>query len=547
MPAAIGPAPVDAYFLRLLARGLEASDDPQRIIAACTAWDGFRAIAIQEGWFRPNGVEVATLFVHMAGLLQKLPFGFEDRYIASQTSKKNNKDEKVDFLRPDKLYERAVALDPHSETFAQWLDWANNTRTWQAERIAKAWNKNLPDDIEPILYLMRASEQSGAFATALEYLGKAERVDGLHTAVRNARPRLMARNAMSQIRRKKPALAEQTLNALAALPQAQPGDRPALLAALRCVAAGDPAAAAPHREETERLLGSRTAASILISGIGTECRRRDATKPSEKLSPEEQKALPAAIARAAVLAEEVRVDLRIPGKFLATILRQFPRVRHSLDARQLRALAQVAHGAGKTDLAYAVSAAGLERGGADEAGFLLLRAGILPERDLARQLICAAAAAELARNAHNPDVITEALDFIRMGLATEAPPMTPEKAAEVLRREKAAATPPKENNRGPDYDDLLPDLECQCPECRRARGEYVNPFDEEDEEDDDDEMIDEIFNEFPPPPDVPPELARMLLEEMKKAMQRGESPDEMIARLAGGGPAPRRKKKGRRK
>ena len=194
----------DAYFLRLFARGMEELGDPENVAMACATWDEFRQQAVREGWFTANGPEAATLYLHMAGVLRKLPHELlaELQKTACRHNKKSV--EELYFLYPEKLYERACALDPHFESFAQWMDWARRGRAGQAERVAEAWHKIRPMDIEPILLLMEEKEKRNAFHTSLQYLAKAERIDSVHPAVRRARLRLLAGSALRHLQQKKP-------------------------------------------------------------------------------------------------------------------------------------------------------------------------------------------------------------------------------------------------------------------------------------------------------------------------------------------------------
>jgi hypothetical protein len=59
---------------------------------------------------------------------------------------------------------------------------------------------------------------------------------------------------------------------------------------------------------------------------------------------------------------------------------------------------------------------------------------------------------------------------------------------------------------------------CDCPKCRRARGEAVSPFEDFEEDDDDDLDLDEILDQTEIPPDMPPEIAKILFEETRKAV-----------------------------
>jgi hypothetical protein len=196
----------------------------------------------------------------------------------------------------------------------------------------------------------------------------------------------------------------------------------------------------------------------------------------------------------------------------------------------------------------------LERGGPGEARFLLLRARTLVGQQDDRSVICAAAAAELARGQRDMPLVDEAVELTREKLGPTRLTLTLEQAADVVRKEKAARTFPKYASQGPKYANLLPRDLCQCPNCRRRRGETVDPYDEFDEFGDDfdetDEELDagleDLFDEFELPPGMPPEIARMLFDEVKRAAANGESLDELMARLTGsrrGG----RSRKGRRR
>ena len=68
-----GAARRDAAFFRMYARAMENSDDPEDLGDACKLWDDFRQQAVRENWFHDNGVEVATLYLHMADVLGQMP------------------------------------------------------------------------------------------------------------------------------------------------------------------------------------------------------------------------------------------------------------------------------------------------------------------------------------------------------------------------------------------------------------------------------------------------------------------------------------------
>jgi len=546
-----GAARHDAYFLRLFARGMEEVGDPENVAMACATWDDFRQQAVREGWFTANGPEAATLYLHMAGVLRKLPrellAGLQEN--ACRQNKKSL--DELYFLYPDKLYERACALDPHFESFSQWTDWAKRGRAGQAGRVAEAWHKIRPMDIEPILLLMEEKEKRNAFHTALQYLAKAERIDSVHPAVRRARLRLLAASALRHLQQKKLDLAEEKLAGIGTLPQSQQGDRPAYLAALRymvCAVRGAGDAAAAHRAEVERVLGSQAAAALLIFGVAHASKQGALGElpPIEMLGKTERGALPEAVIRVVELARDMQMSHPIPGDWLAETARQFPRGSQSLNAGQLQTLAEAGLTAEHFELAYAVSAAGLERGGPTEASFLLLRAQALAKYGEGRWAVCAAAAAELARRERHMDVVEKAVELIADSPFGDLS-LTLEQASTVLQKEKAERAFPTAYHPGPDYSDFLGADLCECPKCRRARGEAAGPL-EDFEEDDDDAGLDAILDGTELPPDMPPEIARILFEETKKAVQRGESLDSLLDRLLGPGTGiGRRRKKGRRR
>ena len=551
MAAVGGVSRHDAYFLRLFARGLEEVGDPENVAMACGAWDDFRQQAVREGWFAANGPEAATLYLHMAGVLRKLPHELLAGLQKTAARQNRQSAEETYFLYPEKLYERACALDPHFESFSQWTDWAKRGRAGQAERVAEAWNKIRPMDIEPILLLMEEKEKRNAFHTALQYLAKAERIDSVHPAVRRARLRLLAGSALRHLQQKKPNLAEEKLAEMATLPQSQQGDRPAYLAALRylvCAVRGAGDEAAAHRAEVERALGSQAAATLLIFGVAQASKQGalEPPPPIGTLAKAERAALPEAVIRVLELAKDMQSVQPVPGDWLTEMASQFPRSSPSLSVGQLQTLAEAALYAQRFELAYAVSAAGLERGGPTQAGFLLLRAQSLLGYGDGRWAVCGAAAAELARRERHMDVVEKAVELLADSPFQDLT-LTSEQASTVLQKEKAERVFPTAYRRGPDYSDFLgaADL-CMCPECRHARGEGAGPFDFE--EDDDDAGLDAILDGTGFPPDMPPDIAKILFEEMGKSVRRGESLDSLLNRLFGPGMGfGGGKKKGRRR
>lgn len=246
------------------------------------------------------------------------------------------------------------------------------------------------------------------------------------------------------------------------------------------------------------------------------------------------------------LARDTHLLQPVPGNWLAETAKQFSRRGQSLSVSQLHTLAQAALSTQDSALAYAVSAAGLDRGGSTEASFLLLRAKTLPKYGDERWAVCAAAAAELARHLRQMDVVEKAVELLADS-PFEDLKLTSEQVATVVRKEKAEREVPMPGRRGPDYGEFFGDRACDCPDCRRARGEGVGDFDDLDE-DDDDSDLDAILDQTEIPSDMPKEIAKILLEEGRKAVDRGESLDSLMNRLFGPGTRfDGGRKKGRRK
>ena len=540
----------DAYFHRLLARAYEETGDLEDIPLACAIWDDFRQAAVKEDWFPPNGTEVATLYLHMASLARRIPRHLLNALNAEAVRNKATHEEAY-FLKPAELYRRACALDPHTDAFSTWLDWTReNSGAAPAERVAEEWHRACPADLDPVLFLMKGAAARNAFSKALKYLAQAEQIDGVHPQVRRARLQLMAGGILRHIQQKKPHLAMAKLDALAALPQAQQGDRPAFMAALRFLIhelRADMQQMSDAQTETELLLGGRTPSKLLIFGLARAAKQLSPVllEPPGILTPAQLAGIPAALARVIALAKDMNsATIKIPLSYISAAAQQIPGNSASLDTAQIQELAEAGVNADHSDLAYTASAAGLERGGASEARFLLLRAQGLPPQQFQRRLLCAAAVVQIARQNRDTELLEKAANLLRGPLRSAELELTPAQAAEVLRKEKAEPEFLARSGNGPDYRDILKEKLCDCPECRRARGEAPDSFDDEFEDEPD---LDEILAGMPLPPDMPRDVAEMILEETRQAVERGESLDSLMSRLFGPGSSRRSGKKGRRR
>ena len=152
-----GAAKEDAAYIRMYARALEASDDYEDIALSCEIWNGFRLLAVREGWFKDNGLEVAVLYLHMAELVERLPPEMLREIRDFQGSREDRY-----FLFPENLYARACVIDPE-EGFPKWMAWASGQSGNKAEDVARAWHRLRPEDLEPLLYLMNQAGKRKAF------------------------------------------------------------------------------------------------------------------------------------------------------------------------------------------------------------------------------------------------------------------------------------------------------------------------------------------------------------------------------------------------
>jgi hypothetical protein len=551
MIVALGGAPRrDASFFRDLAQALESTGDSEDLIRACQWWDDFRQAAVREGWFAERGIEVAALYLHMAGILGRMPPGLLREL--QRPAGKAVSSESSYFQYPEQLYERACLIDPHPAAFSQWLRWARVNSIGQAENVARVWNKVIPTALDPLLFLMEQAEQRNAFPTAISWLDKAEKIDAVSSAVRSARLRLLATAALGQLQKKKPHLASQRLAEIAALSQSQQGDRPAFLATLRLLIAavsGDKPGTDAARLEVDRALGDRLAAMILILGCAAIAKRQDLVRLPlpERLTAEERSRIPACLARVVALAKDIGIGgkFRLPVEYVDEAEAQLPRVAAFLAVDRLRSLGELGIASDRRKLAWAASVAGLERGGTTEAYFLLLRARAMPEDLSVRHQVLTGAAAELGRFHRDMDVVDRAVEAGRNRYDDDPLPLTADQVREVLRKEMASPAFPSRYAPGPDYSELFPDPFsgdlCMCPSCRRERGAFP---DLDIDSGSDEKEMERLFYDNAPA-DIPRDILPLLFEAAKEAFLKGGSTEEIVSRILGGKGGGR--KKGRRR
>lgn len=530
--AAIGGPPVrDADFQCRYARSLERAGETG---AACVAWHVFRETATGEGWFRAKGPEPAAIYIHIAELLDEMAPWEMEEFKARLHQEAKSRQAVSDISHDPAIYfERASVLDPHPSVFSAWLEWAKRKPNRVADGVAERWRRVCPGDLEPRLFLISSYEKRSAFPTALRYLAEAERIESMHPEVRKARLRLTVANFCKQVQRKPVAAgAAKTLAEIAAMPQTQEGDHPAFLQALHYILARrneENEAAQGYREEAERLLESKAGAALLIHTVAEACKYGRMERLAA-VSQSEEASLPLILARVAALTSDFAMQAAVPGSWVTAAGRQFAKLRNELTIAQLRRLGECAVSHRAFAFAYAISAEGLTRGTGTEAEFLLLRARAVDYVSRKRAMACTAAAARLARQRNEPELAARAIDFLDEDFKESIHRFDDGQMERVLQTEKAT-TSFLGLSQGPDYSDL-PGLRCDCPKCRRERGEAVSPYDGEEIPDGEDPVFD--FG-LPPgmklPSGVPPELAQMMMEVAMDGMARNETPEETLERI----------------
>ena len=549
-----------ATILREMAHGLETHGDPSSVAAACEYWDDFRQEAIREGWFAADGLEVATLYIHMAAQLVKLPSeGLEHFQRINSHYNKNSY-----FLSPEELYQRACQLDPHPASYAPWLAWAAKQLGAQGEDVAKQWHAARPLDIEPILHLAREYSDRDAFPTALNYLNKAEKIDGVHTVVRSMRFRLLAGAALRHLQQKRTNAAAEKMELMAALPMARQGNRPMFLAALRDLISASRLDDVPT-QETVALLGSEAASKLLLGALAFAAKRPGLIIPplQKKLNKAEQVTFSAsvlvAMAAAAGIAEELEIpQFQIPFGAFQEATKHFFTNCVTLTTTQLRLLGEVAMENGRDEFAYLVSAAGLKREDSTVATFMFLRAESMVSKMSHQQNeevedrieICATAARVLAQHHRDAELAAAAMTFLNAEFGGEPMPLTLAQAQEVVKRERGAPIYPLHGNSGgPQYVDMMEEKFCDCPDCRRKRGETEDsePFDFTGSEPKfDEERIRELLNQKAPK-GTSPEMIDLIYAQLKNAYLNPSLMEEALSRAFGDDVPVGKKKKGKRK
>ena len=502
----------DAYFWRLFARAIEGAGDS---LGACVLWDYFRSAAIEEGLFAADGQENAFLYLHMAELLRRVPpdhlqqiqrdyrrdpGDWEDFYDDDEppppwmSAARSGRKPDLYFLFPERLYERACALRSDSNIYRDWLDYVQTAdrRDLKPDQVALKWAAAFPQDGRPLIHLAESAEQRNAFNKALKYIEQAERLGGIDPKVRRARFRLLVAKAVRHLEQRSLNLVAKDFVQIDELPHAGEKDRPAFIASLRWLHAmldGNHAEADRLRKQVGELLGGQVAAAILLLSTANECRYSSPEiKTLEKwLSTYKEKDIMVAIARVCSIGTDVNIEILLPARWASLLKKWLKRSDCELDNTSLLTVAEAALTGDWSEAAYYCCGYGLQRGGPEQARFMFLRGRSLPYFSDARRQECFAAALALAKRVRDMDLIAEIAETSRQDLGSWgwSSPFGPDLAGlndlgmddkvieRITRFERRTRKYPKES-RMPVFGARQSRAamgQCQCPACRRARGE----------------------------------------------------------------------------
>ena len=447
----------DPDMLRLLALTLERSEWD----TALAMWDGYLTAATATGLLSTTGPECTRVLLHMANLFPADPEAVLDTLEVEseqQLRRRIRTGQLPACFDRAALLERARVADPVPQVYralvAHYDQWGDPKR---AEAEAEAWRRAHPQDLEPLLYLIRAAERRGAIRKALALLADAEALDRVHPEVRQSRFRLLLAGAERRIKEGKPALALDDLERLAHEPRASEGDHPAYLLALRWIAAqqrGDTAATAQLEQALTTAVANPVLRGIILEALGASLKVQLPPLPAAASTPGQ---VIDGLARACDLFRALDRPLTVP----AAVLKRAEQHLEHASAAQLHALCAGGLWMGRPALTYHAAGRGLALSDPLAYRFLLARgqalcaSRALDGEDRARA--CLRAARELASRTRDMEAVREAsaaLDnlpewamFNAMLTGMLSPPtemaLTQEEIARIIERERRSRTTPQ--------------------------------------------------------------------------------------------------------
>jgi hypothetical protein len=398
----------DPDMLRLLALTLERGEWD----TALAMWDGYLTAATATGLLPPTGPEVARVFLHMANLFPADPEAVLDTLEVDseqQLRRRIRTGHLPSCFDRAALLERARVADPVPQVYralvAHYDQWDDPKR---AEAEAEAWRRAHPQDLEPLLHLIRATERRGAIRKALTLLADAETLDRVHPEVRQSRFRLLLAGAERRIKEGKPALALDDLERLAHEPRASEGDHPAYLLALRWIAAqqrGDTAAAAQLEQALSTTVANPVLRDLILESLGASLKVQLPPLPATSSTPAQ---VIDGLARACDLFRALDRPLTVS----AAVLKRAEQSLAHASAAQLHALCAGGLWMNRPSLAYHAAGRGLALSDPLAYRFLLARGQALCVSRAAdgedRARACLRAGRELASRARDMDTVREA-------------------------------------------------------------------------------------------------------------------------------------------
>jgi hypothetical protein len=396
----------DLELLRLMALTIERQDWSDALVL----WDEYVTAAVAASILPAKGPELSRVLLHMAALFPSAPeevwevFDVESEAALQQHIRAGQLPACFD---RGGLLERAREVDPDSQVFRALVAHHDQRQPKRAEVTAEAWRRTHPQDLEPLLYLIRAAEGRGAVRKALNLLAEAESINRVHPEVRQSRFRLLLTGAERRIKEGKLALALTDLDRLEQEPRAAEGDHRAYLLALRWVVARK-AADAPTAGQLEQTLatsvGNPTFYDLILEAVagsfGTEA-------PKAMGMPSQVEAIEG-LARGCDLFHALNRPLSVPP----ALVTQAEKGLKTASVMQLHALCMGGLWIGNPALTYAASSHGLTQNGSLLHRFLLTRGQALKAatgieaQERAQQ--CLRAARELAGRARDMDAVREA-------------------------------------------------------------------------------------------------------------------------------------------
>lgn len=441
---ALPKSKTDPDIVRLIALSME----PGAWEVALDWWGNYVTLAKTTGILAAQEPDLARILLHMAELFPDDPLEVLETLDAESEADLRaqiRSGELATHHDRGALLQQAHAADPSPRTFRALVShcdqWGDSKR---AETEAEAWHTAYPQELEPLLYLIRAAERRGASRKALELLAQAESLNRLHPEVRQSRFRLLLASAERRLREGKATLALEDLEQLAQQPRAAEGEIKAYLLALSWAAAlkaGNTEGAERMEQLFHTTVGNSILSDVVIGALSTSL-KITLPRPAVSAAPAETIA---GLARACTLFLSLDRPLPTP---VPSILSQVEKHLAEATPEQLHALCRGGSMMGRPALTYVAAGQGLHHEGPLQYRFLLARGQTLSqcqgsvEQSRARQ--CLQAARELASRARDMEAVREAsqaLDAVPhwdpfLNLLLDGPELTPEEAptaAEITR------------------------------------------------------------------------------------------------------------------